>query len=348
MLGFISNFKQSLHDFLTQRINNQTVGFLLVAMLSFTVFLLLLRFARSKIEIIRNQEIKRTVQENLDTVNWLFCLALGIKLSLEIIFIKSINFEFSWLNTLSFTIIAYFTVLLCQQWLIYLFRLSIQKSHKEGEPINPDGLSLITTLLKIVVWALALVFILPNLGIRVDTLVASLGISGIAIAFALQNILSEVFASFSIFLDKPFQVGDFIEVGTDKGRIERIGIRSTRMRSLSGEEIVISNKELLLARIHNFKLLKNRRISFKLFFPLKTKSEKLKSIPDLVKNVIEKHQKTKFERAGIMEITDAKIVYEIVYYSLSNNYEFSIQTQQAINIEVLEILEENQIALTDI
>jgi small-conductance mechanosensitive channel len=313
---------------------------------------LLLKLTRKLILYIKNEETRKVFTQNLNTLNWFFCLAVALRFSLDLLgylqptVIQDLAGIPDWLQAFSFIIISYFGIVVVEQWLIFLFRVVVEKNQKDTEKFDPEGLTLVTTLIRFVVWIIGLIFILKNFNIQgFDTLVTSLGITGIAVAFALQNILSEIFASFSIFLDKPFIVGDYVEIGTDKGYVQRIGIRSTRITSLSGEEIVISNKELVATRIHNFKLLKSRRVSFDLFLDLKTPSVKLKLIPELIKSIIEKQPKTKFDRVSFMQIGEAKFRFEVVYYVLSNDYKNFTITQQGINFGILDQFEKNGIEL---
>ncbi|MDA2918605.1 mechanosensitive ion channel family protein [Desulfobacterota bacterium AH_259_B03_O07] len=196
---------------------------------------------------------------------------------------------------------------------------------------------------KLVLSSVILLIALQNLGVDVNALIAGLGIGGIAVALALQNVLGDLFASISIVLDKPFVLGDFIIVDDYKGTIEHIGLKTTRVRSLFGEQIVFSNNDLLQNRIKNYKRMFNRRIVFTLGVVYQTPYEKLKSIPSIIKDVIEAQQNTRFDRAHFNQYGDFSLNYETVYYVLSPDYNLYMDINQAINLEIFRRFEEEGI-----
>ena len=177
---------------------------------------------------------------------------------------------------------------------------------------------------------------LQNLGIDVTALVAGLGISGVAVALALQRILNDLFSSLSIVLDKPFVIGDFIIFGEFMGSIEHIGIKTTRIRSLTGEQIICSNGDLLNTHIRNYKRMQERRVTFKLGVVYQTPANKLQQIPIMVREIIEAQELTRFDRAHFASYGDFALLFEIVYYVLSPDYNIYMDTQQTINLEIFE------------
>lgn len=186
----------------------------------------------------------------------------------------------------------------------------------------------------IVVWALVLLLTLDNLGFDVTSLIAGLGIGGVAVALAVQNILGDLFASLSIVLDKPFVIGDFIIVGDYLGTVESIGLKSTRLRSLYGEELVFSNSDLLQSRIQNYKSLNERRVTFSIGVVYETPPEKLAAIPEMIRDIIEMQGQTRFDRAHFKEYGDFSLNFEIVYYVLAPDYNLYMDIQQTINLEI--------------
>jgi len=196
---------------------------------------------------------------------------------------------------------------------------------------------------KFVLWSALFIIALQNLGINVTSLIAGVGIGGIAIALAVQNILGDLFASVSIMLDKPFVVGDFIIVDEHRGNVENIGLKTTRVRSLSGEQLVFSNNDLLSSRIKNYKQMQERRILFTIGVTYDTPSEKLESIPIIIKEIIDKLEKTRFDRAHFKEFGDFSLNYEIVYYMLVPDYIYYVDAQQAINLELYRRFEKDGI-----
>lgn len=196
---------------------------------------------------------------------------------------------------------------------------------------------------KFVLWSALFIIALQNLGINVTSLVAGVGIGGIAIALAVQNILGDLFASVSIMLDKPFIVGDFIIVDEHAGSVENIGLKTTRVRSLSGEQLVFSNNDLLSSRIKNYKQMQERRILFTIGVTYDTPSEKLESIPIIIKEIIDKLEKTRFDRAHFKVFGDFSLNFEIVYYMLVPTYIDYVDAQQAINLELYRRFEKEEI-----
>ncbi len=196
---------------------------------------------------------------------------------------------------------------------------------------------------KLVLWSIVLLLALDNLGVNVTGLVAGLGIGGIAVALAVQNILGDLFASLSIVLDKPFVVGDFIVVGEQVGSVEHVGLKTTRIRSLSGEQIVMANSDLLNSRIRNFKRMAQRRIVFKVGVTYQTPPDKLKEISNVLKRVIESQSLARFDRAHFLEFGDSALVYEAVYFVMSSEYNVYMDTQEAINIELYRYFEKEGI-----
>ncbi len=193
------------------------------------------------------------------------------------------------------------------------------------------------------VWSLILLLILDNLGINVTALLAGLGIGGIAIALALQNVLGDLFASLSIMIDKPFEIGDFIVVGEFRGTVEHIGLKTTRIRSLSGEQNIFSNTDLLQSRIRNFRRMSERRVEFRIEVTYQTPLEKLQKIPEILQNIITAIEKTRFDRSHFKEYGESGLVFETVYYILSSDYNLYINIQQRINLEIFRIFKEEKI-----
>jgi small-conductance mechanosensitive channel len=220
----------------------------------------------------------------------------------------------------------------------------IEKKMESGENATTrSALNLLGQLAKGALWAMGILMILSNLGVNVSSLIAGLGIGGIAIAFALQNILGDLFSSFALYFDKPFEVGDFILVGSDMGTVEKIGIKTTRLRALQGEELVISNRELTSARVQNYKKMEERRIVFAFGVTYQTPTEKLKEIPSTVKHIIESLAYTRFDRAHFKSFGDSALNFEVVYYIETSEYAKYMDAQQNINLKLAEAFEKDGI-----
>ena len=206
-------------------------------------------------------------------------------------------------------------------------------------------ITLLSYLLRTVVWVVALLAVLDNLGVNITALVASLGIGGVAVALAVQTILSDLFASIAIGLDKPFEVGDFIVFGSVAGSIEHIGLKTTRIRSLGGEQIVCSNTELLKQTIQNYKRMAQRRIVFTLRVPYGTPLDTLAALPTDVRAQIESQPDTRYDRAHIARFGDWALELEAVYYVMSADYNRYMDIQQDINLGILRAFEARGVAL---
>ncbi len=205
---------------------------------------------------------------------------------------------------------------------------------KEVDQNRQRNLKGIITVIKAVIWGIGITFLLDNLGFEISTVVAGLGIGGIAVALAAQTILGDLFSYFTIFFDRPFEIGDFIIIGEYMGTVEHIGIKSTRVRSLGGEQLVFSNTDLTNSRIRNYKRMEKRRIVFKLGVTYQTTSEQLKAVPGIIKDAIDKVNDTTFDRAHFSSYGDFSLVFEVVYYVLSGDYNKYMDTQQEINFAI--------------
>ena len=203
-----------------------------------------------------------------------------------------------------------------------------------------DALGLIA---KIALWVILSLIILDNLNVEISTLVASLGIGGIAVALALQNILGDLFSSLSIALDKPFVIGDFVVVDDFEGDVEDIGLKSTRIRSLSGEELIFSNTDLLNSRIRNFKRMEIRRISFTVGVVYGTPVEKLKIIPGMIEDIITPIENAEFVRSHFKNLGDFSLDFNVVYNVLLPDYSDYLDIQQIINLEIYQRFEKEKI-----
>jgi small-conductance mechanosensitive channel len=207
------------------------------------------------------------------------------------------------------------------------------KAHQNRAIAN--ALHLIQLFARVVVWSIAFLLILNNLGFDVTALVAGLGIGGIAIALAAQNILGDLFASLAIVLDQPFVVGDFVIVGSQMGTVERIGIKTTRIRSLSGEQLVCSNADLLSSRIHNYKRMAERRVVFSIGVTYQTPADKLEALSRVLRAIVEGQERVRFDRAHFARFGESTLDFEVVYWVLSPDYNLFMDIQQQINLAIV-------------
>jgi len=215
---------------------------------------------------------------------------------------------------------------------------------KRGKDLSLErSLNGILKVAKIIVWGLAIAFFLDNLGFKISAVIAGLGIGGVAVALAAQAILKDLFSYFAIIFDRPFEVGDFIIIGEYLGTIEHIGIKTTRVRSLGGEQLVFSNTDLTNSRLRNYKRMGKRRVVFKLGVTYQTSLDKLKTIPGIIEKAIKDVKDTTFDRAHFFSYADFSLVFEVVYYVLSRDYNKYMDIQQEINFAIKEAFEKQGI-----
>ena len=186
------------------------------------------------------------------------------------------------------------------------------------------------------VWLIVILMILDNFGVNITALVASLGIGGIAVALALQNVLGDLFSSLSIVLDKPFVVGDFITVDDISGTVEYVGLKTTRIRGLGGEQVVFSNSDLLGSRIHNYKRMETRRIVFSIGVTYDTTKQQLLAIPGIVRQAVEAQEQARFDRAHFKSYGASSLDFEIVYFVKTPDFAVYMDVQQAVNLVLFE------------
>ncbi|MEJ2483994.1 MAG: mechanosensitive ion channel family protein, partial [Gemmatimonadota bacterium] len=203
------------------------------------------------------------------------------------------------------------------------------------DPEASMTLSFIGWALNVVVWALVTLLVLENLGVDISALVAGLGIGGIAVALAVQSVLGDLLASVSILLDKPFVIGDYLAVDDLGGTVQSIGLNSTRLKSLTGEQIVFSNKDLLQSRIHNYGRMEERRVLFRTGVVYGTPPEVVEKVPAMLRSAIESQKLTRFDRSHFKEFGDSALVFETVYYMTVPDYGTYMEVQQAVNLEML-------------
>ncbi len=196
---------------------------------------------------------------------------------------------------------------------------------------------------RLALWTVAMLSVLASLKIDITALVAGLGIGGVAVALAAQNVLGDLFASASIVLDKPFVLGDFIIVDDKMGSVEYIGLKTTRLRSLSGEQLVFANADLLKSRIHNYKRMYERRVVFTIGVAYETPYDKIAGMPAMLRAIIESQQPVRFDRAHFARYGDSALIFEVVYYVLASEYNKYMDVQQAVNLAIFQRFAEEKI-----
>ncbi len=226
--------------------------------------------------------------------------------------------------------------------LTYTLDQSEVKDHVDSV-LAKGAMSTVNTILRVILWSLIGLLILGNLGFKIEPLLAGLGIGGIAIALGVQQTLQDMAASLSILFDKPFMVGDFIIIGDFLGTVERIGIKTTRMLSLTGEQIIFSNNDLLNSRVRNYKKMTERRILFTFRIPYDTPYDKVQAVPAAIKTIITSQERARFDRAHLKQFTEYAFEYEVVFYVLAPEYTVYMDVQQQINFDIMKYFQEQGI-----
>lgn len=221
-----------------------------------------------------------------------------------------------------------------------------QKRTRAADRALAGSLDLVDFLLRVVIWAFVVLVALDNLQIEITPLIAGLGIGGIAVALAVQTVLGDLLASLSITLDRPFVIGDFLVVDKDMGSVEKIGIKSTRLRSIDGEQVIVSNADLLKARVHNFGRMYERRVLFNTEIRYETPREKLLKVTGVLEEAVRAQPGTRFDRSHFARYGEYALSFETVYYVLDGNYNRYMDIQQAINFRIHEEFERHGIAFS--
>lgn len=258
--------------------------------------------------------------------------------------LKSLVFPEFYEKALNYCILAiliYFAVKAILEAINYGLKLYLLK--KESDAPLEKSLQGIMLLVKLAVWAGAIIFFLDNLGFKISAVIAGLGIGGIAVALAAQAILKDLFSYFCILFDHPFKVGDFIIVGDFMGAIEHIGIKTTRIRSLGGEMLILSNSDLTDSRLRNYKLMDKRRVVFKIGVVYQTPLDQLREIPKIINNIITKVKDAAYDRAHFFAFGDSSLVFETVYYVIGGDYNKYMDIQQQINFALIEEFKKRKI-----
>lgn len=240
--------------------------------------------------------------------------------------------------------VVYQTVTVLQKVIDYGIKKILMGGEDEVDQDKEGIVKLIGQLSKFALWVVGILLILSNFGINVTSLIAGLGIGGIAIALALQSILGDMFASFSIFVDKPFKVGDFIAISpTEKGTVEKVGVKTSRLRTLQGQQIVISNKKLTDSSVENFRRMEKRRSTFAFGILYETPLEKVKEIPNMVVSIVEKVENAKLDRVHFKTFGASSLDFEVVFTMRVPGYSEYMDAQQEINLEIMEKFEKEGI-----
>ena len=326
-------FGNNLQDWITA-IAVILFGFILLRVIKRTVLARLIKWTK-KTETSIDDFIVHSVEHTVFPLLYIFFIYTGIGF---------LTIAEKWAHRISaalWVVVMFFILRIVTSAVKYfIFSALKEKDNSEVRQKQAGGLIVI---LNFSIYVIGFIFLLDNLGYNMGTLIAGLGIGGIAIALAAQTILGDLFSYFVIFFDKPFEVGDFIMVDDKLGVIEYIGIKTTRVRNLAGEQIVFSNKDLTNSRLHNFGRMQKRRVVFKMGVVYQTSVEKVKMIPEIVKNIVLKQEDVTYDRGHFTGFENSSMNFEFVYYVLSADYNMYMSTHQAIWLDILQSFEKENI-----
>ena len=340
----MSNYINQLQDYLSYPVGDNTLYNYFLAFIGFVILLSLFKFFKvfiiSKLKKLSKKtknEFDDALIELIEKIHPIFYYVLSIYFPMKALSLGESVFVFA--KAVFLIVFAYEFIKFLQGIVEYWLRsASISEGGKSKTTYY--GLRLLFTIL---IWATGIMLVLSNLGFNITSLVASLGIGGIAVALAAQNILADIFSSFSLYFDKPFQVGDFITLGADSGTVKKIGLKTTRLETLQGEELIVSNQELTTTRVQNFKKLKRRRGKLSFGVTYNTKPNKLKKINKFIENIFNNIEDAELVRSHFVMFAESSLLYEVVFYVDSNDYGVYLDKQQDINLQIIENLYKEKI-----
>ncbi len=313
--------------------------------LTITALVFIILYLLKRILIKKAKEIaKRTetdlddfIVELIDSFGWPFYLAIAAYAGAQFVELTPLLLD------IANKALVLFGVYYGSKVVVRSIEYGVKKYHEKHGEKDLSVLEFIGNLLKVVVWSVAFMLILQNWGFDITPLLAGASIGSLAIAFAVQNILGDIFASFSIYFDKPFKKGDFIVINGDSGTVEKIGLKSTRIRTLQGEELIVSNKELTEIRIHNYKRMRKRAVFFKFGVAYETPLKKLKKIHKIMEKIFDGIEEAELVRVHFREYGDYALIYEVMYYVNTNDYLTYLNVHQEINMKLKEYFEKEKI-----
>jgi len=333
------------HSFWSLTILNNTLKSIFFAVISLPIFLIVFKIIQSLLIHRFEKFAKRTKTDIDDTFVKIiqslrpgFYVFLSLYLSIRFLTLNGVVLKI--VNVILIILVTYQAVLALQILINYIL---IKLIKQEEDKSTDAAIALAGKVIKYVLWLFGGLLILSNLGVNVTSLVAGLGIGGIAIALALQNILSDLFSSFAIYFDKPFQVGDFIIIDKHKGTVQHIGIKTTRIKSIDGEEIIIPNKKLTSAQVRNFKKMEERRVVVSFGVVYQTKTSQLRKIPRLIKTIIKNIKDAKIDRINFKAFGPSSLDFELVYFVETNKYKKYMGINEKVLLKIKEEFEKQGI-----
>ncbi|MDD2584265.1 MAG: mechanosensitive ion channel family protein [Bacteroidales bacterium] len=334
-----------MNEFLNQLLHNITNVYLLVIIV-FVASYIILRIAK-KVLVKHFRKLSKVAK--IATGNVLADIISNIKsISLLVVsvYIASRFSEFSAsllkvINIVFLTVLVYEGIKVLQKILNFFIYQALKKDADEAQAKKTA--KTFNVFIQIILWSFGFLLILSNTGADVNSLLAGLGIGGIAVALAMQNILGDIFASFSILIDRPFQVGDFIKTGTESGVVEKIGIKTTHLKTLDGQTLIIANQELTTTRVENYRQVEKRRSLFTLGIVYETNQESLEKIPKIIKDIVEKYEVAEFDRCHFKSYGDFSLNFEVSFYLEVDDYKSFLDVVEKVNLDIFRAFKEKGI-----
>ena len=338
-----------MNDYLQQEYYDNTVlEYLIVAGSILIGLAIVALFKRTVLRYLRNWANKSVgtlddyIVENIDKF---VVPAVNVTIVYTALRTLSLNEKLLKALIVAYTVVlTYFIIRLISRVLRMMLQAYVRKQENGEEKVKQ--ISGILLIINMVIWSIGLIFLFDNLGYDVTTILTGLGIGGIAIALAAQNILGDLFNYFVIFFDRPFEIGDFLVIDNKNGVVEKIGIKTTRIATLSGEQLVMANSDLTSSRIHNYKKMKRRRIVQVISVARTTTLEQLRIIPSLIREVASAQDQVTVDRSHFRSFGESGYEFETVYYVEVPDYTYYMDVQQNINLGICAKFEELGIALT--
>ncbi len=330
-------------DLLTKKFYHNTVEEYLQALvlflLLFTIFRIFRHFILGRAKVLATRtatQLDNRIVDALESVNPLFYDFIALYIAFHKLYFPEAFHHI--LNKVFFTFVIIQIIFVSQKIIEYFIHRLFSRRKKKDANYQTlfGGLSL---FVRLILWTVGILLVLSNLGVNVTSLTTSLGIGGIAVALAVQNILGDIFSSFSIYFDKPFEVGDSIVIGDHRGTVKKIGLKTTRIESVDGEELIVSNKELTSSRIQNYKRMQKRRSLFMLKVDYSTSTEQCKLISQIITKIFEEVENADLDHVNFLEFGAYSLNFEVVYFHLSGDYNEYAHVREIINLRIKEEFE---------
>lgn len=273
----------------------------------------------------------------LDGLGSVFFIALAIYLSTRVLDISEDLDKY--IRTGTIIVLTFYAIKSVQRFISFLIKKNFERQEKYDESMA----QITSTITSAVLWMLGISIVLQNFGYNVTALLGGLGVMGLAFGFAIKDLLADFLSYFSIYFDKPFRVGDFVMVGEDKGTVKKIGVKSTRIKTLKGDMLIIPNQEITSSRINNFRNVKKRGVGFELHITYETSNAKLEKIPKLLETIIEKTENAEFKRVHFRDFGDSALIYNGLYSIKADDYKGYMDVREKVNLAIKKELEKAKI-----